>query len=423
MKLANENIYKLDTLVLELSKRLSNVGYVEEVLKKNGLEYKEYSLAVSYPALCILFSEVQAHFPEEKFELVAHKYLEKINNSFETNGVDDISLFDGLSGVGYAAKCMSQNGKYYQKFIASLNDKIIERVEQNITAYRKSPLNELFYDVMYGITGIGNYLLNFSYKEEVKNTLRNIVLYIMELCDPIYIDVPKFTIDPKNSPLFTAIRNKESKYVNLGISHGVPGMLLLLIKTYEAGIVVPKQLDTIKFVANYIFKCCVIREKEIFWESQKIVGMSNINAIPARDAWCYGTPGVAYSLLRASKILKDDEMFQLAVNSMKLSIKERREIISPTFCHGLSGLCCLARKYYEYTSDDYFYDSYIKLLGDIVNLYNKDAPFGFKDKEIKRGKIVSQDEIGILTGVSGVILTILSCYKPVVTQWDSIFLL
>ena len=66
MKLTNEKIGELDTLVLKLSKKLSNVSYVEDVLKKSGLEYKEYSLAVSYPALCILFSELQAHFPEEK---------------------------------------------------------------------------------------------------------------------------------------------------------------------------------------------------------------------------------------------------------------------------------------------------------------------------------------------------------------------
>mgnify|MGYP002797745457 CR=1 FL=1 len=47
----------------------------------------------------------------------------------------------------------------------------------------------------------------------------------------------------------------------------------------------------------------------------------------------------------------------------------------------------------------------------------------FKDKEIKKGRIVSEDEIGLLTGASGVILTILSCYKPVATKWDSIFLI
>ena len=85
MKLTNEKKCELDTLVLKLATRLSKVSYVEDVLKKSGLEYKEYSLAVSYPALCILFSELQAHFPKENFELVAHKYLEKINNSFEMN--------------------------------------------------------------------------------------------------------------------------------------------------------------------------------------------------------------------------------------------------------------------------------------------------------------------------------------------------
>lgn len=423
MKLTNEEMRVLDTLVLKLLKRLSNVSYVEEVLKKNNLKYKEYSVAVSYPALCILFSEAHEHFPEEKFEEVAHEYLKKINNSFERNRVDDISLFDGLSGVGYAAECMSQNGRYYQKFIASLNEKIIERVGQNIIAYRKSPLNELYYDVMYGMVGVGNYLLKFSYKEAVRDILDSIILYITELCNPDYVDNPKFTIDSKNSPLFTSIRNKGKKYVNLGIAHGIPGMLLFLIKVYEAKIYIPKQLDTIKFVANYLSECCIKREKELFWESQKIVGINNIDAIAARDAWCYGTPGVAYSLLCASEVLEDGKMFQLAVDSMKLSLKERREIISPTFCHGLSGLCCLARKFYEHTLDGYFCDAYINLLKDIVNLYHEEAPFGFEDKEIKRGKIVSEDEIGLLTGVSGVILTILSCYRPIVTQWDSIFLL
>ena len=116
-------------------------------------------------------------------------------------------------------------------------------------------------------------------------------------------------------------------------------------------------------------------------------------------------------------------MGKLAIDSMKLSLKRMRQVISPTFCHGLSGLCCLTRKFYEYTDDDFFYEVYMKILDHLLESYSDQYPFGFKDTEIEEGHIVNKDEIGLLTGTSGVILTILSCYQPVKTQWDSIFLL
>lgn len=417
----NEEKDELDKMILKLSKKLSNYEYVQKILKQDNLNYKESSVAVSYPALCILFSELQEQFPSEKFDLCAHKYLEIVNNSFKKKEMNDISLFDGLCGVGFAAKCMSKNGEYYQGFIDDLNKNIVEKAEKYMEIYKKMPFNELHYDVMYGLTGIANYLLNFVYKRNIENTLMHILLYIINICSRK--SNPKFIIRSEESPLFTSISVQGKRYVNLGISHGIPGMLLLLINIYEAGICVPEQLETIKFLADYILGCCINNGKEVFWESQKIIGNTGKNFRPARDAWCYGTPGVAYSLLRASEVLKDNVMYNIAIDSTKLSLVKLREVISPTFCHGLSGLCCLARKFYEYTSDKYFYESYMKLLGYIVSLYSEEYPFGFQDKEIVKGRIINKNEIGLLTGVSGVILTIMSCYKPVITKWDSIFML
>ena len=141
------------------------------------------------------------------------------------------------------------------------------------------------------------------------------------------------------------------------------------------------------------------------------------------SAWCYGTPGVAYSLLIASRVLNDNEMRHLAIQSMKLSLKRLREVVSPTFCHGLAGICGLTRKFYEYTDDMYFQEMYMRMFEELLNVYDENHPLGFKDREVEKGKLVDKDEIGLLNGTSGVLLTLLSCYKPVKTQWDSIFLL
>jgi lantibiotic modifying enzyme len=276
---------------------------------------------------------------------------------------------------------------------------------------------------MYGLTGTANYLLNFQSERKVKETLLHILQYLTDLCKKGDNGNPRFVIRADQSQLFPLENKSEVQYVNLGVAHGIPGILLILCKSYESGLYVQDQLETIKYLSEFISKNCVKDSHDIFWEAQIISGMDQDKTVPSRDAWCYGTPGVAYSLLIAAKILNNDEMRNLAIDSMKLSLKKLREVISPTFCHGLSGLCCLARKFYEYTNDIFFYEMYMKLLDHILELYSDQYPFGFQDTEIEKGQIVDKDEIGLLTGTSGVILTILSCYKPVKTQWDSIFLL
>jgi len=276
---------------------------------------------------------------------------------------------------------------------------------------------------MYGLTGTANYLLNFKSESKVKNTLLRILQYLTDICKIGDDGVPKFVIRTDQSQLYSLANDSRVRYVNLGVSHGIPGILLLLSKSYESGMCVPGQLEAIKCLSNYIYNSCVKNSNEIFWEAQKIIGVDNDKAMPSRDAWCYGTPGVAYSLLIASMILNDNDMRNLAIDSMKLSLIKLRDVISPTFCHGLSGLCCLARKFYECTNDNYFYEMYMKLFEHILDLYSDQYPFGFKDQELKKGQIVNINDIGLLNGTSGVVLTILSCYRPIKTQWDSIFLL
>lgn len=422
MNFSDEKKCELDNLIVYISKKLSNVEFVQNVLTSNEADYKCSSIAVSYPALCILFSELHYHFPQYNFDVFAHEYLEIVNNNFGQTNIYDISLFDGLCGVGFAANCMAKNGRRYQTFIKQLNGIIVDIASENILNYKNLPLNEFFYDIMYGLTGTANYLLNFKSEEKIKNTLLNILQYLTDICQVNDNGIPKFAVEATQSKLLHLTDNPKIRYVNLGVAHGIPGILLLLCKAYEMGIYVPKQLDTIKSVSEYIFDSCIKNNTEIFWEAQKILGVDD-KIVQSRDAWCYGTPGVAYSLLVASKLLNADEMCNLAINSMKVSLTRLRETISPTFCHGVSGLCCLARKFYEYTNDNYFYETQMKLLGYILESYNVQNPFGFKDKELEKGKIVDKDEIGLLTGTSGVLLTILSCYRPIKTKWDSIFLL
>lgn len=423
MILSNKIMSDTDKMILDISKKLSDEKYVHNILEANKSKYKSSSVAVSYPALCILFSELQYHFPEYDFDVYAHKYLDRINEDLGKYGIQDSSLFDGLSGVGFAAYCMSQQGERYQTFIKNMNSHIINNVKMILLENRKFPLNELQYDIMYGVTGISNYLINFAFDNTIRNSLCQILLFLTDLCKNDSHGIPQFSIQSSQSPLCSFSKDLSVKYVNLGVSHGVPGILLLLVKSYTEGIYVQNQLEAIEFLAEFIYQNCVIDGKECFWEAQIILGDVNKNKKRARDAWCYGTPGVAYSLLKASKLLKNDKMKELSIYSMKVALEHLQEAVSPTFCHGFSGLCCLARKFYAETGDVYFLKAYTSLFEYILSSYSDEYPFGFINKDMKQGSLVCSDEIGLLNGVSGVLLTLLSCYKTVYTPWESIFLL
>lgn len=426
MKLSNKRISDVDKMILYVAEKLADIKFVHNILRTTNSKYKSSSLAVSYPALCILFSELQYHFPEYEFEIYAHKYLEIVNIDLGNNGTNDISLFEGLCGVGFAAYCMSHKGERYQSFINNINNHIVNNVQILLLEYKNSPLNELQYDIMYGLTGTGNYLMNFASDKVIRNSLCQILQFLTDLCENDFQGIPRFAIHSSQSPLFRYSSDpsaKPIKYVNLGIAHGIPGILLFLVKSYREGIYVKNQLKAIEFLADYIYKSCVIDGKEYFWEAQKILGENNKKKNRARDAWCYGTPGVAYSLLRASQLLKNDKMKELAICSMKVALEHLQETISSTFCHGFSGLCCLARKFYAETEEIYFLKAYTSLFEHILGMYNPEYPLGFINKEIEQGLLVDGNEIGLLNGVSGVLLTLLSCYKAVYTSWESIFLL
>ena len=131
------------------------------------------------------------------------------------NNIYDISLFDGLCGVGFAAHCMSDHGKRYQSFIKSLNDYIVDIADSNILKYKELPLNELFYDIMYGLTGTATYLLNFHSEPKVKKTLMHILQYLTDLCKTGDNGIPRFAIRADESQLFPLENSPEIRYSKL----------------------------------------------------------------------------------------------------------------------------------------------------------------------------------------------------------------
>ena len=146
-----------------------------------------------------------------------------------------------------------------------------------------------------------------------------------------------------------------------------------------------------------------------------------MNETNSRDAWCYGTPGVAYSLLIAGKSLNKREYIDSSVDAMKKAIKRLNGIYSPTFCHGFSGVAYISKRFYEITNIEYFNEHSVNLINKVLDLYDEKAAFGFYNIEKDNEKTKYYDYIGIIDGVVGILLTILAIENGIKTPWDYAF--
>ncbi|EKQ50560.1 MULTISPECIES: lanthionine synthetase C family protein [unclassified Clostridium] len=425
-------------IVWDIGEKLSDYEKVKEIVnnEKNYINFEgnflnpfnELSLSHGIPALCVLYGELNEQYPEQGWDVIGHEYMKRMGEYIEEKGITSLSMFSGVSGIGLSAVCLSNNRSRYGNFISSMNSFIEENIPGFIEILRnKESLNMSDYDVIEGVCGIANYCMLFPNNEEMKQALRLIVGYIIELCKDKTINglvLPGWYISAENQ--FSKVDQKlwPEGCFNIGLSHGVPGMLLVLCNSTKCGIHLEDQDDSINKLVDFLIKFHISNDKENYWGSHislEEYREGKVNSTNSRDAWCYGTPGAAYSVLIAGKYLNNMEYIDEAVNAMKGAINRLRDIYSPTFCHGFSGIAYISNRFYEVTKQQDFKKAAIDLTDKILELYDEKAPFGFYNMEKSEEGMDYLDYIGIIDGVTGIILTLLAIENGKKTPWDCAF--
>lgn len=423
-------------IVKNIAQRLGDIEFVNKILleKDNYLDlgdmkfYPNIPLALSHglPGLCLLYNELHKLYPNEGWQDLCNNYIKIIVDYIQEDGLNSSSLFSGTSGIALAVKASSNNGKHYTSLLQTLDNHLYNQLDTNLNYIINKKDTEMFdYDVIEGMSGVGNYLLLND--KEGQDYLEKILNYFVSRSKPdsyLNIEVPRWFI--KKEHLFT---DEEKRYydkgiLNLGLSHGIPGPLIILCKAYNKNIIVDGQKESIERIVENIINAKIKGTNQ--WNGmigldEYINGASNSDAV--RDAWCYGTPGIAYSLLVASHTLKNSNLFEMSCEAMKESVKNEKGLFSPSFCHGYSGLAYSSYKFYCKTKDKLFLNESDRLLEKILSYYTDAAPFGFYNVENSNSNIKNLNSIALLDGVSGTLLTILELIsKTNNVDWESAFL-
>ncbi len=322
------------------------------------------------------------------------------------------SFLHGLSGMGWLLQHLVNKELLDGEDVEEL---LLQLDEVNYTAainYLKK--NE--HDFLSG--GIGNAIYLFSrYKNNtaVKGYLEHIV---EELCRTS-ITSPEgiYWIENENE-----FYTKDST-VLLGLAHGSASKITFFSKMMACGIAEEKSeillKDSISFLRSTKLKKDMLSVYPTSIDYGKKDGSSRL-------AWCHGDLGISMALLHAGKALEDDKLIQEAINTCLHTIKRKEQkqtnIVDAGFCHGIAGVAHIYNRMHQYTGVNDFKDAAKYWVDRIEEAAEEKANLEGLSAWDNYNRVWELNT-GLLLGLSGIGLVLMSYLHSEISEWDSCMLL
>lgn len=425
-----------DSLVLEIAKRIEDPNIIESIMSDPAQRnpdpifphppsWNDVALGGGYAGLLLFFSVLQQKgLLETRQEHLIHRFVLKIKEIVEAHGLKSLSLFSGVTGICFSMQQASLGGTRYQSMIKSLQEFLFNNIE---TVYF-TPLREdikqgrssasTLHDVVQGLSGIGRYALENLSDPRFYELAEKIIVHLIARIQPFLLNgykIPGWYLS-ENDPIHLGSQGPIRLNFNLGLAHGVTGILALFSLASLKGLEVNGQLEAIRLIADWIRSKSFVKDGVTQW-SDAVTWEEEVGKIPQRKearrrpAWCYGSLGISRSLFLAAKALGDQELRSFALTAFRQIFSGKQtdwEIVSPSLCHGMAGFLLIT---HEMAQEEGGEDLSVKvdmLKQSLLNFYNTDFPFGFKSVQYtKKGIAVQVNDPGFLEGTAGILLTLL----------------
>jgi lantibiotic modifying enzyme len=279
------------------------------------------------------------------------------------------------------------------------------------------------YDLISGLVGYGLYALEHP-DHDWRERLASKVLHHLEALAQHSSTGITWLTRPEQLSETDRIAYPNGNH-NLGLAHGVPGVIGFLARCVE--------MNCYRKVAAALL---VGAMDWMIAQNMRQAGKADSTARegffgyvagsdhPVRLAWCYCDLGICVVLLRAANALARDDWRSFALEVARENASRRNEthgVIDMGLCHGSAGAALIFLRLWQQSGEVTFADACHFWLEKTLEMrrtdFNRTA--GVYRADWKDGCRQYVGCIGYLTGAAGVGLAVLSCITGNVDAWDS----
>lgn len=344
---------------------------------------------------------------DEQYYNKAISFIEKELVHY-SNNLNNMSFWTGMSGLGWFCNT------FVKKYIDSDYDSGIESLNDYMESIMLNDMRngQYYYDYLHGGLGIAQYFISC-------NRFDSLSLLVDKLEQTAIFD-----FETKGLKWKTNTKHIDGGVdYNLSLSHGMSSIIVILSKIYKLGIQQEKCKKMLKCCINYVSAqsmpknqfnsmfCSLVTDDNKYYDS--------------RLAWCYGDLCIAIALWHAYDALEEKDYLELLKhilhNTSKRINYDETKIIDASFCHGSSGLAYIFKKMYKFTNVidcEYASKYWLDITLKMSNHKSFSAGYAFLN-----GDREYISDYGLLNGISGVGLSLLSFIVDDFQEWDKCLLL
>jgi hypothetical protein len=267
------------------------------------------------------------------------------------------------------------------------------------------------YDLISGLVGFAVYALERGARPEARACLRLILDQLIALARKQPQGVAWWS-EPYE---FAGVQRVGCH--NLGVAHGVPGVVAVLAQMCAIPELAPRARALLDDTMTWLLSQRLPSGEDASFS------FSDVDRAPARSAWCYGDPGIAPTLIAAGRLAGNPAWEKLGVeigiHATQRPIEHTR-VIDAGICHGAAGLAHLYGRLFHATNEPVFGEAARAWITRTLEMRRPGAGIaGYLSwNPGEDGKLTWLPDPSFLTGTAGIALVLMAAVADREPCWD-----
>jgi lantibiotic modifying enzyme len=376
-------------------------------------EYRYPSLFGGEMGDVIFFMYYYRYTGNEYWYDVAIDLLERIINGIEQQPYRG-GFCTGLAGTFWGVEHLIEQGNLDPDTRESLLDFDAYFGQEMVNTMATG-----FFDFLHGAMGIALYLLKRrQFNPEVDTYLNQTVALLYKNADNIDDRCAQWTAKLRETD--------ESLILNIGLSHGMAGIVMLLVRFLKAGV----QTDICSDLLHKSVSLLLTQEQDIDkYYSYFPTSSTDFEASQrtSRLGWCYGDLGIGLSLLQAAGAAGQTTWADKGMEVMNYAT-QRRElykngIFDAGLCHGSAGVAQVFQRMFIETGLPQFREAWQYWNEQTMQMFKPGLGVGGFLPFSKNLEPPMETTRNLLEGAAGIGLSLIHADSDILPDWDGCLLL